>query len=477
MAAATPRDDQLQTIDTLANLTTGQGGRNDSRAPSARHFFHYGRTYPDLLAAYRSSWMAAQIVEIPALEMTREWRTFELEDPKEQEAVENIEDRLCVAEKVREAIQWADLFGGGALLMGLDGTGELNEELDPGRVKPNSLMFLHTLDAQTLIPHDGINTALVMDPSSEQFMQPEFYTIAAARIEYVHHSRIVRFPGIALPWREMQRNRWWGGSRVERSFDAIADAETVIGGVAELVTEAKIDVYGIPDLMHLLSTPEGETTVKRRIQLADSIKSIWNSVIIDAAEDYDQKQNALVQGLAPLIEQFLVIISAASGIPVTKLLGTSAKGMSATGEGDLRNFYDAVAARQQNYLKPRLNRLDEVLLRSAIGKKPNDVKWRFNSLWQMSESEEAEIELKRANTDKIYFDLGVVDEVTIAKQLKAAGTYVAIDDKFISDLEGEIELEENRPPPVLPAFPVLPTPLTPPTDPNAQPGTSDPAAE
>jgi phage-related protein (TIGR01555 family) len=446
MSAATPIRD-ASTYDGLESLITGQGGAKDSRAHSNRTFGYTPRTHGELEALYRSNWLAGQIVDIPAFEMTRAKRTFQIEDPGKLDSIESESKRLMLWEKISEVLKWRSLYGGGALLLGLDGTGELDEPLELERVKPGALRFVHALDSRTLIPNGGMETQLVYDPTSSQFMQPEFYSLAAAKMEWIHHSRIVRFPGLPLPWREMQRTLWWGQSKLERVFDAIADTEQVIGGVAHLVKEASVDVIGIDGLMGLLMTPEGEDTVRRRISLSDMTKSMWNSIVIDSQESYNQKQNALVQGMAGLIEQYLVIAAGASGIPVTRLLGMSPGGMNSTGESDTRNFYDMVDAERENYLEPRLNEFDQIFIRSAIGESPDDIAWEFGSLWQMDDAEVAELENKRAQTAKTYVDMGAIDEVVVAKELKENRTYTAVDDKYIQELEAEIEEFKANPPP------------------------------
>jgi hypothetical protein len=44
--------------------------------------------------------------------------------------------------------------------------------------------------------------------------------------------------------------------------------------------------------------------------------------------------------------------------------------MNATGESDTRNYYDRIKSDQKVYQEPAMNTLDEVLIRSAIGSKP-----------------------------------------------------------------------------------------------------------
>lgn len=441
--AATPADSR--SLDGLENLITGQGGASDSRHYAARRFVHRRRTEIELVEMYQANWLAGQVVDIPAFEMTRERREIQLEDPKQTKAILDEESRLGVWELARECIQWADLFGGGGLLLGVDGAGDWMEPLFPERVQKGSLKWVHAVDSASLIPvQTGSDVQLVMDPTSPQFMRPEFYqVIGAQNLQQVHYSRIVKFPGLALPWRQLQATRWWGGSRVARVFDAIADDEQVTGGVADLITESKIDVYGIKGLMALLSTPGGEERVKKRIALADTLKSIYQGIIIDAEETYEQKESQLVQGMANIMSAFLQRVAAASGIPVTRLLGTSAKGLNATGEGDIRNFYDMIDARRETYLRPRINELDQILIRSVLGSIPDDLTWEFGPLWQMDETEVAEVENKRAQTAQVYANLGVIDPVIVAKQLKQDGTYVAIDDEWIQELEEAAKAEPD----------------------------------
>ena len=64
---------------------------------------------------YRTGWMAAKIVDIPAYEMTREWRQFTMQDPKTIEQMEDAEIKFGLKSVIREAIKFSRLFGGSAI--------------------------------------------------------------------------------------------------------------------------------------------------------------------------------------------------------------------------------------------------------------------------------------------------------------------------------------------------------------------------
>jgi hypothetical protein len=64
--------------------------------------------------------------------------------------------------------------------------------------------------------------------------------------------------------------------------------------------------------------------------------------------------------------------------------------------------------------------------------RPKTVNFEYNPLWQMTQSEQATIDLNKADRDAVYLDRGVVSVETVQKQLSSDQTYGAIDDD-ISD--------------------------------------------
>lgn len=82
--------------------------------------------------------------------------------------------------------------------------------------------------------------------------------------------------------------------------------------------------------------------------------------------------------------------------------------MNATGDSDIRNYYDRIKAQQEDELRPVLRVLYAVLFRASVGECPHDLEIQFNSLWQMSQTEQASIEKLRAERDQIYLTHGVI---------------------------------------------------------------------
>lgn len=76
-----------------------------------------------------------------------------------------------------------------------------------------------------------------------------------------------------------------------------------------------------------------------------------------------------------------------------------------------------------------------MLVRSELGHMPEDFRFDFNPLWQLSEKDQADVEKARAERDEKYINLGVVSETLVAKELKERGTYRNMTDDDIELVE------------------------------------------
>jgi len=108
-------------------------------------------------------------------------------------------------------------------------------------------------------------------------------------------------------------------------------------------------------------------------------------------------------------------IAGAADIPMTRFLGQSPGGFDSTGDSDLKNYYDAVASIQTLQLTPALNGIDEALIRSALGNRPDDVSYEWASLWQMSDEQRSKISLQTAQTIGELVDSGLFMEDDLAQ--------------------------------------------------------------
>ncbi|WP_312903825.1 DUF1073 domain-containing protein [Stutzerimonas nitrititolerans] len=412
--------------DKLVNLVANMGTERDKAAGS-----HYAPVFlsdQELTNAYRGAWLPRKIVDIPALDATRRWRGWQA-DKGQIERIEAEEKALDLRRKVKQAMTRARLFGGAAIFIGT-GDRDTSLPLSPERIVQGGIKYLTVMNRRQLSP-----TELEQDPQSERYGMPKAYRLAGSAIE-IHPSRLVIFTGAEHPDPELATGQefGWGDSVLQALLEAIKQSDGTMANVASLVFEAKVDVIKIPDFMQQLQDPAFEKRVMERIRLAAMAKGINGTLMLDADEEYDSKQ-ASFGSLPDIIDRFLQQVSGAADIPATRLLGQSPAGLNSTGEADLRNYYDRVQAMQELDIGPALGLLDECLIRSALGSRPAEIHYIWNTLWQPTAAEQSEIGKRAAETVKILGETKLWHTDALSK----AATTMLVEQSALPGLEAAVE--------------------------------------
>lgn len=428
--------------DRLANVMSGLGTTVDRRT-SASYVFN-AWTPEQAEAGYRTSWLVRKIVDIPALDMTRERRAWQAKATKIED-LEQLEGKLQLWPKLQRALILARLYGGAGIILG-DGASDPMQPLDVERVKKDGLRYLRVLPSH-LLPAGPQR----LDPEDEFVDKPEYFTLATglSRQTKLHPSRVVEFIGQPAPEGSLYKNgqSWfWGDPIMQSVGQAVMNADLAQDGFAALIDEAKLDILKMPDLTDIASTAEGETLITNRLSATMLGKSTWRALLLDKEDEWQQRQINW-SGIPDIILTFLNVVSGAADIPVTRLLGQSPKGLASTGEGEERDYHAMIAAKQGEILTPALERIDELLIRSALGSKPSDVYFEYNPLGELSEKEGSAVEKTNAETLKIYADTGMIPEAALSKiaqnKLIEGGRWPGCEEAFEDD---ELMKEEEPDP-------------------------------
>lgn len=407
----------------------------------------------ELMALYRSDWLGRKIVDAPVKDMFRQWRNWQAAG-NNITIMESAEDHFGVAKKLSRAMSMARLFGGAGIVIGAD-VARPDQPLLPGRIGKGGLKYLTVCTKYDLRAGE-----VDRDVSSPTFGEPKYYVLGTQNTGavYLHPSRVLRFIGADRLDVDFNIDGY-GDSTLMAIYDAIHHAAMAQAGIAELIHEAKVDVISIPNLSSALATDPGTQAIAKRFQAANSLKSINNMLLLDEKEKWERKQTSF-DGLPDLLDRYLAIVSAASDIPATRLLGQAPKGMNATGDGDLRNYYDMLVSVRQDAIGPQLAYLDQILWLDATGSIPRDVHPEWNPLWQLTTTEKASSGYQKAQTTQIYAQLGIIDETALAEgtinQLIEDGVYPGLEQAIAKQIqaggtdfgegEGQGEQEETAAP-------------------------------
>ena len=312
------------------------------------------------------------------------------------------------------------------------------------------MRYLTVLSRRVLNPKE-----LETDPLSEFYNLPRAYDVSGSGgNQQIHPSRIVRFIGNPQPDPELVTgfDYGWGDSVLHACIDAVKNADATGANIASLVFEAKIDVIKIPRFMEGMADPEYRRLVVERATLAAMAKGINGALLIDSEEDYQQK-SATFATLPDVLNTFLQIVSGAADIPMTRLLGQSPGGMSATGESDLRNYYDRIQSMQELVLQPSMQILDECLIRSALGSRPDDLYYEWASLWQTTAKERADIGKATAETIKTLRETALIPDDAMSRTAVNMLTELGVApglEAAIAEFGAELDEDETDPAEVTP---------------------------
>lgn len=398
--------------DGLANVLTGRGTSVDR---NTHRFWHFMQMPPQQLeAAYRTSWLIGRIVDLPPMDMVREWREWETESD-DVKKIEAEEKRLGVISTLWLGLVYGRL-GGGVVIIGSDA--DMTTEAKP----TDKITYLKALTrwSITLGPANWeVNNGPIGEPS--------YFTLNGSQArDQVHPSRVIVFKGELVPDLLGLRgdDQYWGDSIIQRVDTAVKDADTATAGFSALIDEAKVDVFKLAKLAETLVQVGGDEKVRKRIDLATAEKSAHRSITLDAEDEWETRQITWA-GMPEIIRTYLSIAAGAAEIPATRLLGKSPDGMNATGEGDEKNYRATIKTKQNMMLRPALDKLDAQMLPAlsvAV-----DTPWTFSPLDTPTDKEMADIAKVKAETAQIDATSGLIPTSALEKgrqsQLVEDGTY------------------------------------------------------
>lgn len=394
--------------DGLQNVVANLGTDRDKASFGA--FTYTPTDLKNIDGIYRSSWLGRKVVDIPAADMTREWRKWQGVDAKQAMALEREEKRLELRAKITKALRWARLYGGAAIVLGTNETKPANPLADGEQLK-----YLHVLTREQIS-----YTELDTDPLSPFYWWPKMWSVmggAANSGVEIHPSRVIPVIGNERGSTDFSPDPW-GDSIYDAMRDALVHSATASSAIASMLPEAKIDVITMPDLQNVLQTTDGESRLIKRFQTAALMKGINGMLLLGDGETYQQKTQAFT-GLPEIHDRFLQAVAGAADIPMTRLLGQSPGGLQSTGESDLRNYYDGISSKQEDIMRPILDRIDALMVPAVIKAGAENVWWEFGELWQMSEKDQAAIFDTTASAIKKLAETGLVPDAALSDSVVA----------------------------------------------------------
>jgi len=407
----------------LTGVGTALGKTAMTFAPTEGEYL----SLPTLEALYNFDGLAAKVVNAVPKHAMRAPPSLKMPGEGQAAAVSTALKTLGAESRLQDAWTWARLYGGGAVYVGADDGRAPDEPLDTQSLR--AILWLVDVDRRDLYP-----ITWETDPRKGSFGMPKLYRLTrmggtATETTTVHASRILRIEGVTPTRRRRLQLQGWGDSILQRVYAELQATRGAFASGGVLLQEASQGVLKMKGLMEMMAGDE-DNVLRRRLALMDLSRSAARSLLLDSdGEDYQRVEVGALTGTVDVMDRFVNLLAAVSNIPVTVLMGQAPAGLNATGDSDIRSWYDEVAAERTHHLVPPTEQLVRLLLASKDGPTAGEVPagWSlaYPPLWQPTPVEAADMRVKQATVDTSYITAGVVTPEEVATSRFGAGGWSA----------------------------------------------------
>ena len=349
--------------------------------------------------------------EIIAEEMTREWIELTAEDSEDDltDTLKEIEAAMRhfnVQKVFHEAAEQDGFFGRCHIYIDT-GKGEDKDvlaalmPLKPAAIPKGGLKGLRNVEAMWTYPM----TYNSSDPLNPTYYKPQQWFVMG---KLVHSSRLITLVSREVP--DILKPSY--------SFGGLSLSQLLQVSVNNWLRTRQ----SVSDLIHSFATSilktdlsavmEGDGTATadliNRAELFQRTRDNQGVTMLDMENEDFVVQSAPLGSLDKLQAQAQEHMAAVAGIPLMIYFGLTPSGLNATGEGEIRVFYDAIASRQNVLLRPGIQRVLDVIQLHLFGEINPAISFKFKPLWQQDESESATNRKTDADTDVEYINAGVI---------------------------------------------------------------------
>lgn len=236
----------------------------------------------------------------------------------------------------------------------------------------------------------------------------------------VHESRMLMFGGVTTPRTEKQQNQGWDYSVLDLVKDVLKRCNSTWYAIGHMAIEASQAIWKLHGLGNMARGGKGDS-VTRRMRLIEMGRSVTRAVIIGEKDEFTRLAQTFT-GIEKLAETTWQRLATAADMPMTVLVGSSPAGMNATGESDIKLWYDRVHVERTLVFQPVIVQLVTMLLAKRGMAELTGWQVIWPELWLESPKERADRRHTIAETDAIAVDkLGVLPEEVALSRFREDG--------------------------------------------------------
>lgn len=372
-------------------------------------------------------------------EIVREWIEFTSTgdsgtDAEEIRALESAFKEFGIRHVIEQAVQHDCFFGRAQIFLDLEGHDRaLPLVLHEKTVKPGSLRRIVNVEPIWTTP--AAYNAL--DPAAPDFYKPSAWFMLG---QEVHATRLLTIVTRPLPDMLKPAFNFAGMSLSQLAEPYVDNWLRTRQSVADLINNFSITALAT-DMSQTLAGDDDGSDLFARAQLFTATRSNRGLMLLDKEHEELIQLNVSLAGLHELQAQAQEHLCSVSRLPAIILTGISPSGLNASSDGEIRVFYDWIAAQQESHWRKPLEIILRLMQLHLFGRINENINFAFRPLYQLTPKEEAEMQYVRAQTAALYIDRGVISPDEERERLATGEDtgYLGLDlaPDYSDDLEGE----------------------------------------
>lgn len=326
-------------------------------------------------------------------------------------------------------------FGRGQISINIKGANDaLPLIIAPQTIKQGKLTSFTAIEAMWTTP----NAYNAIDPTAPDFYKPRSWFLLGKE---VHASRLLTIITRPLPDMLKPAYNFSGMSLSQLAEPYVNNWLRTRQAVSDLINSFSITILKTNMAQMLQGDCDG-ADIFNRADMFTLTKSNRGLMMADKDGEEIEQLNTPLSGLHELQAQAQEHQCSVTRIPAMILTGISPTGMNASSEGEIRSFYDWLSGQREAHYYHPLEICIQVIQLHLWGEIDETIAFEFNSNWQISALDAANIRIANANADAVYLDRSVVSPEETRERLAADpdSGYAGID---VEDLPEVPEVDQQ----------------------------------
>lgn len=420
-----------------AQTTTAMRGQAAVGIPDAQLGYFAGQGFIgyQACAILSQNWLIDKACSMPAKDAVRNGYEITVNDgtevaPDVLEYMRKQDKKFKVLKNCEEFVRYGRIFGIRVALFQVESSDPeyYKKPFNPDGVKKGSYKGISQIDPYWMAP--VLDQTAAANPAARDFYEPTWWIING---QYVHRSHLVimrhhEVPDILKP------SYIYGGIPLPQLIAERVYAAERTANEAPMLTMSKRLTVLRADMSQVEANQEA---FEAKMTVWSEFMNNFGIKIIGGDEEIQQFDTSLADVDAVIMTQYQ-LVAAASGVPATKLMGTSPKGFNATGEFEQASYHEELESIQEHDLTALVDRHHLLLIRSEIAPKFDIAPFSVESNWKPVDSptadELAEVNYKKAQSDALLVQSGALGGEDVRNRL------ISDKDSGYNGMEAEMDL-------------------------------------